>query len=83
MGRRLGLGSRRPGGSGFVRKICGTAILGPASGEARCFYRFREGPEQKADHLSDGGVLLSSKTAGLAVEVIRDGYGDVAYSFHI
>jgi len=79
----LGLGVRGPGGSGFVGEVCGTAKLGPATGEAGGFDRPREGQEQEADHFGDGGVVLGGKTAGLAVEVVGDCYGDVADSLHV
>jgi hypothetical protein len=63
--------------------VGGTRELGPASGETSVLDRFREGQEQEADHFGDGGVVLGGKTAGLAVEVVGDGYGDVADSLHL
>ena len=78
----LGLGLRGPGCSGFVGEVCGTAKQGPATGEARGLDRLRKGHEQEADHVGDGGVVLDGKTAGLAVEVVGNGYGDVADSLH-
>jgi hypothetical protein len=79
---RLGLGVRGPGFSGFFCEVYGTAKLGPATGEERGFDRLREGVEQEADHFGDGGVVFCGKTAGLAVDVVGDGYGDVADSLH-
>ena len=74
---------RGPWGSGFVGEVDGTAKLRPATGEASGFDRFRESHKQEANHVGDGGVVLGGKTACLAVEVVGDGYGDVAYSLHL
>jgi hypothetical protein len=73
---------RGPGCSGFFGEVYGTAKLGPATGEERGFDRLREGDEQEADHFGDGGVVFGGKTAGLSVDVVGDGYGDVAGSLH-
>lgn len=80
---RLGLDGRGPGVSGLDGEICSTAKLRTAAGEARGFDRFREGHKQEADHVGDGGVVLGGKTACLAVEVVGDGYGDVADCLHL
>jgi len=38
--------------------------------------------EQIDHHGGDGGVVLGSEPAGLAIEVIGDGYGDVSDVSH-
>lgn len=46
------------------------------------FEGLREGHKEEADSVCDGGVVLGGDAAGLAVEVVGDGYGDVANESH-
>ena len=67
----------------FCREGGGAAKIRRSGGDRGGFQCLGQAIEQIADHEGDGVIVLGGETARLAVEVFRDGYGDVADFLHV